>query len=430
MGDIEIGSPAPPAPAGAWARYYNAKAESTSAPSTSVTSPSLNEGFPPVHEPSRSSNFREAQAHSYSSETHHLIDHSPRHLLKPLASPRERSFLHDSEGTPKESMAMDPDTYSLLVLRLAEQWSSTDSWWTPTVRWLHLFHALVLYFMNVVVQVLIVCFIWQASEDLVEKWDGAKFERKYNTTLSEAAEQLALSAKMRAPMGTTALDLSLLELCAEQLLVPHVALYYVMIFLWVIFQLKEFKKIRDWLTAMYNLPGPVQDYDKPLVLAGDGDFSCAICFMTCWQKAIVFLAVPAAKFAIVLPTTFIGAKFLALQTLPFALVMKAVGLQMILNIDDIFVSALALRVIVARLQKAKIEYPMPEASFVFWWYDGVGSLCFLSSCIAFVCWLMQDYFADLTFLRTSCRVYHSQFSPSEVPRVTEGITYVMGFLEM
>ncbi|CAE8630875.1 unnamed protein product [Polarella glacialis] len=163
----------------------------------------------------------------------------------------------------------------------------------------------------------------------------------------------------------------LLAKCALQNQVPDVLLYYIMIFIWAVSQTKEFKRIRDWMRTIWSVR-PLS-LDRPYPMTED---KIIIHALSPCMKVIVFLANPLARSLLFIPVTFVGAKFLALQTVPFALVMKAVALQLVLNFDEMMVASLALRKAVAQLTRARFMTPCHERTCIPYWYDGVGSMFF------------------------------------------------------
>eukprot|EP00442_Polarella_glacialis_P046846 CAMPEP_0115148670 /NCGR_PEP_ID=MMETSP0227-20121206/64010_1 /TAXON_ID=89957 /ORGANISM="Polarella glacialis, Strain CCMP 1383" /LENGTH=365 /DNA_ID=CAMNT_0002558745 /DNA_START=31 /DNA_END=1126 /DNA_ORIENTATION=- len=288
-----------------------------------------------------------------------------------------KSAEHDHKHPQEEPFELCEDVYDFFIFRLAEFWSRDGI--PDSAPRLHLFHGALLYVTNLFVQGFVIYYVNIAANVEEAKWHDHSWTASFGMTLRgsvTASEHKGLLAK-----------------CALQNQVPDVLLYYIMIFIWAVSQTKEFKRIRDWMRTIWSVR-PLS-LDRPYPMTED---KIIIHALSPCMKVIVFLANPLARSLLFIPVTFVGAKFLALQTVPFALVMKAVALQLVLNFDEMMVASLALRKAVAQLTRARFMTPCHERTCIPYWYDGVGSMFFYIMIVLFVVGFLEGYYADLMYL--------------------------------
>jgi len=297
----------------------------------------------------------------------------------------------------EERFDLMADTYEFCALRLTEFCSANEK---QTVHYLHLLHATTLWALNLFIQGSIVFVVWGASNDLERPWSDEVWEQSFGMTLKSAGEELldAIRSGSKLDFDNSA---KLLQKCDEQTGISTDLIYYIMIFIWLTNQMKEFKRVRDWWKMLWEVSPmtlertTIVDTEKKVVQA-----------MPIWLKVVLFIVVPFAKFVVFVPTTFVGFKFLALQTVAFAVVMKAVALQLVLSIDEMLIQSLALRTATKSISATKILHEKNDDNCgIKYWYDGVGALIYLIGICFFTFLGLEVYYSSLMFFRRSCRSY-------------------------
>jgi len=288
-----------------------------------------------------------------------------------------------AETAREEHFDLAADTYDFFALRLLEFFSKSSK---DTTQYLHLLHAFTLWSFNLFLQGCIVLVVWKGSDELEAPWSDAAWQDSFGMTLQEAGQTLLDAVKTGSEIK---LDKSadLLKKCKVQTGISTDLIYYVMICIWLVNQFKEFKRCRDWWKCLWEV-SPMTE-ERTTIL--DEEKKTVQC-MPIWLKTLCFFVVPFVKFVVFLPTTFVGFKFLALQ--------------LVLSIDELLISALALRTASKRINVIKIRHMEQDDNCgIKYWYDGVGGLAYLTVICGLTFAGLEIYYGGLMFFRRSCRSY-------------------------
>jgi hypothetical protein len=312
----------------------------------------------------------------------------------------------------------EPDVYGLLMFRIV----GTSHWLHnrnakpvhPFQHYSRLLSSVFLYLVNVLMQGSVIVFLIDITEMAENKWESHTFKSEYNMTLSRVSQELFAAVRQGSRNVTFHGELvpleghsSIFSLCEEQLHVKFILVYYVMIFWWVVFMIKELKTIRSWFAVLFcrsvHGQSTVMDEDETLVRK-----------TTRPVQILLILCGPVVKLCIAVPLTFVGAKFLLLQVSPLSLIMKVLALQLVIGLDDLLVSSLTTHTCHQELEQAKIHVvSRPAPTNAIQWDNGVGDVVWAILALLLTLLFTEILFGDIMQFRRACDAYDIKFHNAE-----------------
>merc|ERR1712176_722053 len=133
-------------------------------------------------------------------------------------------------------------------------------------------------------------------------------------------------------------------------------------------------------------------------------------------KIVSFVTIPLIQLIIWMVITCLGCRFLLIQASGAALVMKVVAMQIVLGIDEMIVSSIALHKVCQRLGKTRILLMKLNHGTLdrMYWFDGVGSVVFALFNVGIVLFFVDFLYGDLTHFRRACLAYGDMFSQATI----------------
>lgn len=325
---------------------------------------------------------------------------------------REYSALREKVTIVK--IPLENSVNGLMLYRLLEFWDRQRL--TPMIA-LSCFHGSLLYGLNVVIQASMVLFLTKIARDLETKLYRETFDRAYGMGLASVTRELRRAVAENNATLSAALNLTncdgVLEVCATEVEIPYRSIYWVMLFWWFMFMLKELREIRAQFQALWNVERRT-DSSYPLCESG-GD----LVRMDRWMRFTLILLLPIFKVIVAFMLLFAGAKFLMLQTDPFSLVLKALAMQSVVYFDELMVGSLTSRESIESFSKAHIVFTRRstgnKVTLRFHWKNGVGGLVYFAVTLLVVELFVQVICGDIFQFRAACQRFNEAMNDQYMP---------------
>lgn len=317
------------------------------------------------------------------------------------------------DGQPPEYtvvfLPVERDVNGLFMFRLLLFWERTRMTTAIAMAFLH---GTLLYGLNLTIQTGTVLFMLNMAQELEMKLYRVHFDRKYGMSLGDATRKIEYamrgdnSTALPAILAPTTSD-GVLEVCAAEVDIPFRTIYWVMLFWWAMFMLKEFKYIRIQGRALWWVETRV-DQRLPLVEKR------SLVRLDSWMRGILILCIPGLKITVASCLLFVGAKFLVLQRNPFSLVLKALAMQLVVNFDELMVGSLSSREAMEAFSKSHILYKLKTTELGFLkashWKNGLGGFVFLAAAVLIVEGFVRGMFPDIFAFRDACLEFNKTFN--------------------
>lgn len=308
--------------------------------------------------------------------------------------------------------------YSLMVVTLVSVFSRIRE--KQPVPKLRVCHAIVLYGLNVFIQLFTVLFLLIVAEQLHQKNYRHPYGHGHYESVRDAGEWLQKAVETGDPGVSTAgfEDLGptqfVIKRCEEEVNVPYPAVYYFIIFWWALFVVNELRNIATMSASMLRVPNPEPNGVSPLLV----EETCTVVFLASWMKAAIFVLISVVKTIIALALAWAGCKYLLLQTNPFSLVLKVLAFKLIVEFDELLVDTLSSWEMHQTICGAGMR--AQRGVYSQYWAHGVGGTVYFLAAAGFVLLFTEVVFMDLMFFRRQCINYMDTFLPN---RTVEALNF-------
>jgi len=350
----------------------------------------------------------------------------------------ELIYSEQKKDLEKQRFTVDQDSYNLLLLRLVQHWDGNQS----AVFWMQhgefkgrfnatpvsaLAHAALLAGMTAVVQIWITLMLLWNSEHLMNRW--ANFEATSGISLYEASRALGRAvSENQADLGhfdySSSTSQAVLQACRETRQVDHLHIYVFVLLLWVAKLLPEFRNSKNLARYLWSVDAR-QDPNMPL-LDADG---CTVLRLDGWLRWLL-IVIPCTRVLVAGLVTYAGIEFLMVQRQTGDVVLKALCMGFVTDIDNVFLNAFTSSGGLRQLQSVRLfchdeKTPLwrlaPEVFSPDHWHNGVGGLCYIAFTLLFVGGFtgfngMMGNFGDLGIVTHNmfyfcyqCKYYCDQF---------------------
>lgn len=306
-------------------------------------------------------------------------------------------------------LPVDRDVNGLFMFRMLLFWERTRM---SSAIATAVLHGTLLYGLNLVIQTGTVLFMLNMAHELEMKLYRFHFDHKYGMSLGDATREVEYAA---SSLNSTSLPAILtpltsdgvLEVCAAEVDIPYRTIYWVMLFWWAMFMLKEFKYIRIQGRALWWVETRV-DQRLPLVEKR------SLVRLDSWMRGMLIVAIPGLKITVASCLLYVGSKFLVLQTNPFSLVLKALAMQLVVNFDELMVGSLSSREAMEAFSKAHILFKLKTTELGFLkashWKNGLGGFAYLACAVLIVEGMVRGMFWDIFEFRDACLKFNKTFN--------------------
>jgi len=283
----------------------------------------------------------------------------------------------------KSKIGVEEDSYNFFFMRLVQWWDGTTSvnFWLRhgeyrgrfrSVPLVSLIHGCALYFIGAGIQVWVTLLLYYNSLDMTHKW------RHFRAQSGESTLTLHETAKLvRDEVMTGALPNSLLCECAGTRNVKQNSCYVFVMALWVARMIPEFRMAYSmWrnirlLEIRKDRSMPLFDTDGSTILRLDLPL-----------KILLMIFIPVLRLFVAFLVTYAGFEFLVAQEQTGDIVVKALCMQFVTDIDNLMLKAFASEAGRRQLSQTKLYVFEDPKPFRRWgpdvWDEGVGGLCYLA----------------------------------------------------
>lgn len=342
---------------------------------------------------------------------------------------------------------LEPDTQSLFLVRFCMAFSPTlpDELSKIDIKYVYMStaYAAFLQLANVALQVGITYILLLDVEKEENSWESSYFQEHYSMSLSGAVDLLRkMPSPHDDPNVAHSIPKGIWEKCGQQTEhgLRHLSFYYFMIFVWVSKMFHEgltsvvlFMRIIETKNApaVPNNPEKFSYFDvnletekSPEVQAvetkealtpsvvrksvrkeieqetRDQDRGFRIIYLAYWMKVVIIMSIMMTRLLVAVMITYAGCKFIMLQRSYEKVVLKALCMQWVVQIDEQLVTSFTTRATKDLLGKVKlyhkkfVSYDEWEHGYGGWVLFGLGGLG-----VAFVTYVL---FGDLMAFRSEC----------------------------
>jgi len=340
-----------------------------------------------------------------------------------------------------ESHGLEADTQSLCLARVCllmspnvpdeiQEIKDKGNWYFYTT----VIYAIFLQIVNVLIQIGITYILLLDVEKEENSWESQSFQRNDNMTLNGAIELLSTFASPKEdPNAADGIPSDIWEKCQHQTKhsLRHLSFYYFMIFVWVTRMFHEglsscmlamrILKVRTPPAGtdsyfdvtsraedkLAGVPKPKENKNRVgLDLSGKSvktqksDTSFHIVYLTVGMKVTLVLSVVFMRLLVAIMITYAGCKFIMLQCSYEKVVLKALCMQWVIQIDELLVKSFTTNACRTLIGKVKLRHE----KFISqpWWEHAVGGPILFtlgSSGVLFVC---LGLFGPLMGFRSEC----------------------------
>lgn len=331
------------------------------------------------------------------------------HRLRELES-QALLEVEERKSFEKARISCEMDTYSLLLLRLVQWWDGDDSiiFWTKhgefrgkfrRTPWVAFIHALLLFMMASGCQLAVTILLFANSKATMHKW--SHYLDSHDISLHVAGE--ALNAAVSTPAGATLggtvsvgeasiaqalthmgfmanadkISGHVLNDCLSTRKVQYQMCYAIVMLLWIAKMMPEFRQARYVWRAIWCMEVR-KDNTMPL-LEADG---VTILRLDRWLQVLLLIMIPCVRFVVAVLVAYAGIDFLLAQSTTGNIVLKALCMQFVTDIDNLFLLAFTSSGGRASVSTMKL-FVKPEKT-PFWtiepdlWDNGVGGLTYIA----------------------------------------------------
>jgi hypothetical protein len=303
----------------------------------------------------------------------------------------------------KVRVRLETDTYSLLLLRFVQYWDGEDSmiFWTKHGEFRGKFrraplaafiHAVVLFLLATILQVSVTFLLFDNSQSAMHKWTN--YQALRGISLHQAGHVLGETVRIGqadfslAVGGTvggitaanaTAMGEHLYYDCLSTRKVEYVVVYAFVMLLWMAKMWPEIRQSKNVFRTIWRMEVR-QDGNMPL-LEADG---VTILRLDWWLRALLLVAIPSVRFLVACLVAYSGVDFIVSQDTTGNIVLKALCMQFVTEIDNLFLIAFTSQGGRSQLDDMRL-FVNPEQR-PFWsiappdiWDNGVGGMLYIAS---------------------------------------------------
>jgi hypothetical protein len=295
---------------------------------------------------------------------------------------------------------------------------------------LKIIHAFVVYATSIVLALLLATFFSLKADQLETNVTNLYFLNTYNFTMAEASHLLEHTAEPLSKVDYK----GPLAVCEEQLVMQVPAMYSLMIFIWFATMVSEFRLIVNWFSHLWFMPivSEPEASQHELVDASDSKVERrydliqedangkrhSITKITRTLKVLLIVLHPIVRLTILLIVGYAGAKFLILQTDEIGVLLKALCMKFVVDLDDVVFKGFSTAKIRKEVATFKMVYRRDELDGMdrgenTWWNSGLGAFLYQSLAVGLVLVLQFIVFSNLSGFRLACRRYNDRF-PKEL----------------
>lgn len=279
------------------------------------------------------------------------IDRAPLVAEVPGTAPKQRDMQRSQDGYEKDEkyQGFKEDVYAFMATRFLE-FLDPETRRLSSCPALRLLHAVLLYLVNAVVQVSLTYVLFLRTSDAKQDW--ISFEKSVDQSARDAAETV-----MRAATAGQNLTEPFITMCTTQIESQKcIIFYYFMVFVWFARMTAEFQScVRDM-----KYLSEIRTADLKVVRTEKGEV--LIKAMAQWQKILLFCSSVLIRFFIAAVIMYSGGKFIILQTGTVTIIIKALAMQLVIGIDEMFFHSFVTLPNISSMKKMKMAVPAPEGS--------------------------------------------------------------------
>merc|ERR1712232_56819 len=266
--------------------------------------------------------------------------------------PNNQSYTPAGETEATDDRPLPPDAYSVLLIRLTQWWDTE-----PVPVW-GLFHGLLVYALAVFLQVSITANLAVLCEEQESQIESIYFQKHFDMTLHEAGNRIweAVETGNSDFDGARSPDGGLLTRCNPELGVEYWMFYFIMVIVWLIKMTPEFQEVGSIIHNIWSVEDVKQEsagcYDecfgKPKIferrtLEEGKNEELKIVGLHTWMKVVLIILVPGMKFFVTSLITYNGAKFIITQHKTMTIVLKALAMLFVVQLDEFVATSMATR---------------------------------------------------------------------------------------
>lgn len=304
------------------------------------------------------------------------------HMILRMAELERYQRIEEEEkkGYEKTKVDVEEDSYTFLLMRLVQNWDGLASatFWMQHGEYkgrfrllprAALFHAWALYLLGAGIQVTITMLLLINSIDLTMKW--RRFD--FNGSGLHAAARL-----IRDEVSDGSLPSALITECQGTRQVKQQACYIFVMVIWMARMVPEFRnayRIGRHIMALEHRHDdkrlPMLDFDGTTVLRLDSQLRLGL-----------LVAIPLIRILVAVLVTYAGVEFLVVQEKTGDIVVKALCMQFVTDIDNMMLRAFSSDGARQQLKQTKLFVNMDRVPL--WnidpdlWSSGVGGLTYIA----------------------------------------------------
>lgn len=305
-----------------------------------------------------------------------------RLIVSQLGDHEERRDLEDEQekSLHKQKVPLEEDSYGLLIMRILFWTDGTES----AVFWTHhgvdyegsfrqqpslaVAHALLVFILTVVTQIVVTFLLYRNSKFLIERWTD--FPTRTGLTINAASNEVSKA------VASGALDPTLLSECAETWAIRDNQVFPFILILWTAKMVPEFKMAKKSLRELWSMDA--KHGEEPM-LAADG---ATVLRITSFLRAFLMLSIPVVRLGVTACLFIAGCDFICAQENVGSVVIKGMCMFFVTDIDSIFLKAFASEGAQKRLKSFRMmvrrETNVLGAEAHASWDHGLGGLFYMT----------------------------------------------------
>jgi hypothetical protein len=259
-------------------------------------------------------------------------------------------------------------------------------------------HALALWIVNLVLQLGVTVALLVLAGQLEEPWTSDYFVKNYGISITDATILLGQAVAANSVTAHPVPE-QIVARCEKAAVVPY-CFYGLMIFLWMVKNFAELEK--SFLLYIRLLHVERRKYRSEVILSQD---TSTIKKLDGWMVHLLVFLAPLTKSVIAVLVTYAGMKFLLLQDDELRVILKALCMKFVTQIDDMLLSLSTSRTRRA-LRKFHIQSNVSDPGIHnSVWDAGLGGLSHLAVNIIISVIVMHVAFGGMVNFRLACSWY-------------------------
>lgn len=307
---------------------------------------------------------------------------------RPLQLEEQRLSCYSEDG-PKD-VPLQEDTFDAALLATCFLHAMDSSDRNKGEVYFQVVFAWILHIAIITFQFMLVVFLFAT---VVEKAEDP-YEKDLQSSINEVLGAIKSSTTLDKDSPT-------MKLCRRDHTLQFI--HFCVVLIWCSRMLKELRSAAEVAVVTISLP---HDRSGPCVKKDDNGKDYTIEHLPPGLKVLIVTLICGTRFLVGAFLTFTTGKFLMLAGDMITIITKAISMQFIVTLDELFFAAFIPLAFRQKLKHTKIISPGCHPSITMQW---IGSVCYVLTALCMTLGLKFVIFRKVSSFRETCREYYTTF---------------------